>query len=408
MTLAKLWVIAYRDLGRNRRRSVLSMLGAALGLGLLIIMYGLVAGTIQSTLANAIRLRTGHVQVRAASYEEDKVSLLAGDLVDRPADWVARAMQVDGVESATPVLWAPAILNTADESLGLQIVGIDPTAPAQSALRDALVSGEFLTADDRGSVVLGRSLADDLAVGVGDKVNLAIVNADGKPDEGDFTVRGLFATGIPSYDESAVLMSLSKAQAFAGVRDRATAIVVRLTDENDAPRVAAALQAPGVATPTWRELNRVFIDGMKSAMGFYVILDGIVMLVVAVIIANTLLMAVFERIREMGILAALGMRRRQIIAMFLIEAAILGLAGVVVGIFLGLIGVAYLVTKGIFIGDMASAAGGLAMGTTMYGRFDPASIVWLSMWTLVIILLASLYPAWFASRLEPVDALHRH
>jgi ABC-type antimicrobial peptide transport system permease subunit len=134
-------------------------------------------------------------------------------------------------------------------------------------------------------------------------------------------------------------------------------------------------------------------------------MDAIVMLVVAVIIANTLLMAVFERIREMGILAALGMKGRQIMTMFLIEAGILGLAGIAVGVVLGLAGVAYLARVGIYAGDIASTVEGIAMSTTMYARFVPDTFAWLSLWTLVIILLASLYPAWFAARLEVAEAL---
>jgi ABC-type antimicrobial peptide transport system permease subunit len=140
-------------------------------------------------------------------------------------------------------------------------------------------------------------------------------------------------------------------------------------------------------------------------MSFYVILDFIVMLIVAVVIANTLLMAVFERIREMGILAALGMKGRQIMLMFLLEAATLGIAGILVGVVLGSAGVAYLATVGIYIGEIASSAGGMAVGSTIHAHFVPVTFASLAFWTLVVILLASLYPAWFAIRREPADAL---
>ncbi len=126
-------------------------------------------------------------------------------------------------------------------------------------------------------------------------------------------------------------MPLAKAQSFTLVGDRASAVMMLLHDEDDAEQVAAALAAPGLQTLTWRELNAFFLETMDTAMSFYMILDGIVMLIVAVIIANTLLMAVFERIREMGILAALGMKRRQVMQMMIFEASIIALAGVVVG-----------------------------------------------------------------------------
>jgi ABC-type antimicrobial peptide transport system permease subunit len=146
---------------------------------------------------------------------------------------------------------------------------------------------------------------------------------------------------------------------------------------------------------------------MDTAMGFYVLFDGIVILIVAVIIANTLLMAVFERIREVGILAALGMKKRQITVMFLFEALMLGMAGIVLGILLGSAGVAYLAKVGIYIGEeIASTAGSFALGATLHARFVPSSIASLSFWTLLIVLLAALYPAGFAARLQPVEALH--
>jgi ABC-type antimicrobial peptide transport system permease subunit len=145
---------------------------------------------------------------------------------------------------------------------------------------------------------------------------------------------------------------------------------------------------------------------MKTGMSFYVILDGIVMLIVAVIIANTLLMSVFERIREMGILSALGMKGRQLMAMFLLEAMILGLVGLAIGAVLGMGIVAYLATIGFPIGSAASAAGNsFALGTTMHARFVPGTFAGLAASMLGIILVASLYPAWYAARLEPVVAL---
>ena len=406
MAFGKLWVIGYRDLGRNRRRSFFSLIAVALGLALLIVFNGLVAGVMEDSLQNSIRFRTGHVQLRAASYQEEKVSLQWQDLLDDTDALTARAAALGEVAAAAPVLWARGILNTADDSAGLQINGIDVTSPLYAPIQAAMVAGEFLTAEDRGGILIGKRLADSLGVDVGQKVSLSIIDADGQPEEGIFTIRGLFSTGILSYDEGAAFMPLSKAQAFAGAGGRASAIVVLLHNQDDSARVAAALQSPGATALTWRDLNQLFVQTLETGMKFYLILDAIVMLVVAVIIANTLLMAVFERIREMGILAALGMKGRQIQLMLLMEASILGLAGIVVGIALGSAVVAYLSVFGIPLGEMASTVKNVAMGSAMYARFFPATIASLSLWTLVVILLASLYPAWFAAHLEPVEALH--
>jgi ABC-type antimicrobial peptide transport system permease subunit len=128
--------------------------------------------------------------------------------------------------------------------------------------------------------------------------------------------------------------------------------------------------------------------------------------VVAVVIANTLLMSVFERTREMGILAALGMKGRQIMAMFVLEAGTLGVIGIILGVILGSLGVYYLATVGWHIGELATmATSEVAYGETMYASFAWSDTITLSIASLVITLLASLYPAWFAARMEPIDAL---
>lgn len=406
MASGKLWIIAYRDLLRNRRRSLLTLLAVALGLALLMVFNGLIAGVWEDALQNSIRLRTGHVQLRSPSYQEKKLSLQWQDLLNNPDGLATRLNRMSEVKAATPVLWAGSILSAGDESVSLQVFGIDPASQFYNPIRESLVGGQFLTPDDRSGIMIGQPLAASLGVGVGQKVNLALVNADGKADEATFTIRGLFSTGIVSYDESAVFMPLGKAQAFAGTGDRASAIVVLLNRQDDTEKVAAAIQSQGVATLTWRDSNQFVLQTVETAMSFYVILDGIVMLIVAVIIANTLLMAVFERIREIGILAALGMKGRQIMEMFLFEALILGLAGIGVGFALGSVGVAYLSNVGIPLGASASAAGSnFAIGSTMYAHFVPGTFMWLSLWTLLFVLLASLYPARFAARQEPVDAL---
>ncbi|MCX7671670.1 MAG: ABC transporter permease [Anaerolineae bacterium] len=405
MAWNKLWVMAWRDLGRNRRRSLVTLIAVALGLALLMAVHGLVAGVVEDTMQNAIRLETGHVQIRVPSYEQEKASLEWKDLLENAAALAARAAALPEVKAAAPVLWAAAVLNTGDESSGVRIYGIDATSAVHEPVQRGLVAGEYLTPDDRNSILIGKHLADNLGLKTGDKASLVVIGGDGRPVEGVFAIRGIFATGVPAYDDTAVFMTLDKAQAFVNTPGRASAVVILLHRQNDADKVAAALRTPGTAVLTWRQLNEVFLQTMQAAMGFYVIMDLVVMLVVAVLIANTLLMAVFERIREMGILAALGMKGRHIMAMFLLEAATLGLIGIAVGVVLGSAGVAYLSQHGLYIGDMSSTASGMAVGTTMNARFDPPTFASLAFWTLIIVLLAALYPAWFAARQEPVDAL---
>ena len=406
MAWTKLWAIGYRDLGRNRRRSLFTMLAVALGLALLIVMNGFIAGILEDALQNSIRLQTGHVQLRAPSYEVEELSLQWQDLLDDAGALATQAQGIAGVQAAAPVLWARTILNTSNESVGLQLQGIDVNSALYAPIRAGLVAGDFPTPDDRSGILLGQRLADDLGLTVGDDVSLTVINADNQPEEAIFAIRGIFASGVAVYDEASVMMPLARAQTFARTGERASTVFVLLDDQKEAGRVAAALAGPTVKALTWEDLNAFFLETMGTAMSFYYILDGIVMLIVAVIVANTLLMAVFERIREMGILAALGMKGRQIMQMMLFEATILSLFGVMIGIGLGVTGVLLLTQNGMPLGDMATVVSTIALSNEMRARLVPETIFWLSVWTLLIALLASLYPAWFAARLEPVEALH--
>lgn len=406
MGLGKLWVIAVRDLGRNRRRSILTLLSIALGLALLMMLNGLVAGVIDDTIDNSVRYQTGHVQVRAAAYEPELLGLQPEVLLDGLEDRAARAAALPDVRAASPVLWVGGFVDTADESVGVQANGIQPESAVFDALRAAVTDGAFLSGDDREGIVVGGRLAENLGLAVGRRVSVSLLDATGTAHEGTFPIRGIATTGIGVYDERTVWMPLDTARAITGTGDRASAILVMLDDREDADRVAEALEGPDVVVSTWRDMNAILLGAMETAGVFYYILDAIVLLVVATIVVNTLLMSVFERVREVGILAALGLRRRQILTLFLLEGLLLGVAGVAVGLALGSLGVAWLATRGVYLGDISALAGGMAIGSTMYGRFVPGTFAALAVGTWLVVLLASLVPAWYASRLQPADALH--
>ena len=152
--LSKLWVLAYRDLGRNPRRTIMTMIAVALGLALLIVMNGYIAGVMDGVLQNGIRLKTGHLQIRASSYNETDLSLQGKDLLSEPALVAARASALADVQAATPVLWVGGVLATSSDAIGLQISGIEPASSLYDPIRTALVAGDFLTADDRSGILL--------------------------------------------------------------------------------------------------------------------------------------------------------------------------------------------------------------------------------------------------------------
>jgi len=183
------------------------------------------------------------------------------------------------------VLWASGILGTSDESVGVRVFGIDPLSVISKPYRDGIVAGEFLAPDDRGGLLIGRKLAKSLGLAAGQQVSLLVNTSDEQPDEAIFTIRGLYDTGIPVYDETTLFLPLAKAQAFTRAGDQASAILILLNRQEDADRVAPTLSAAGVEVLTWRDLNQVLLQAVEMSNGMlymiYMVAPGQVVLEVA-------------------------------------------------------------------------------------------------------------------------------
>jgi ABC-type lipoprotein release transport system permease subunit len=406
MALARFITIAYRDLARNKRRTGLTALAIGLGLVVTMAMSSMIDGMVANSLADNIRLSTGHLQIRNESYDVDKGSLLSKDLIKEPEMIASQVESLEGVQSAAPVLWIGGLMSTSQESLGIEVVGIDPDDVFHDPVRKGITAGEYLKNDDRGLILIGRMLAEEMDISVGRRVSLAINDANGVGQEGVFTVAGLVDTGFPSIDQNRVILPLAQAQSFSGVGNRASSIILTLDDREAAANVAAKLQSPEAQIVTWEELNALLLDSMEYGIYFYYILYAVIFLLVAVLVVNTLLMSVFERTREIGILAALGMNRRQILQLFLLQGVVQALIGIAIGLALGTGIVALMTYVGISIpAQTASMVQGMAVGTKMYGGFAWEQFAALALLLLVIVTLVSLYPARLASRMEPVEAL---
>jgi len=396
--------LAYRNVGRNKTRSLLSALAVGVGMALLLLMASVLEGEMQGALQNTIRLQSGHLQVRSASYEEAKISLKWEDLIENPGQVAEQVKSIPQVTVATPRLVASSILTVRDESKGVQILGIEPDSPANQPFREGMLSGEFIKADDREGILIGNILADKLGLKVNDKVNLLVTTSNGDVNEQLFTVRGIFTTRTPSYDENTIFMPLAKAQAITATENHASTIFVTLQDLNQADAVAQALKGSNYKILTWRDQNAFITQFEDFANAFFIILYLIVLGITATVVTNTLVMAVFERTREIGILSAIGMKGRSIMAQFLAEAALLATGGVIGGLIIGGAAVAYFTVYGIYIGDYGLT--GVLFEDHIYAHLTLQNTVTLAVLTYIITLVASLYPARLAARLEPVEALH--
>lgn len=402
--MAQAFKLAFRNLGRNKSRSLLSALAVSVGMALLLLMVSVLEGEMTGALQNTIRLQSGHLQIRPASFDEGKISLKWEDLIENPDQVAQQIKSLPQVTVATPRLIASSILTVREESKGVQILGIDPDSAANQPFRDGMLSGEFIKADDREGILIGNVLADKLQLKANDKVNLLVTTSNGDVNEQLFTVRGIFTTRTPGYDESTIFMPLAKAQAITATENHASTIFVLLQNSDQADAVAQALQSNNYKILTWREQN-VFITQFEDyANAFFIVLYLIVLGITATVVANTLVMAVFERTREIGILAAIGMKGRGIMAQFLAEAALLATGGVIGGLIIGGAAVAYFTVYGIYIGDYGIT--GILFEDHIYAHLTLGNTINLAIVTYIITLIASLYPASLAARMEPVEALH--
>jgi ABC-type lipoprotein release transport system permease subunit len=401
--MMQIFKMAFRDLGRNRRRTFFSALAVAIGLALLMLMASVINGEMGNAIQSSILLQSGHIQVRSFSFDENKSSLKWEDLVANPDEIAAKVAAFPQVKAATPRLFASGFLSTGDESTGVKICGIDPNSAANDPYRMGLLSGSFLTADDREGLLIGKPAADKLHLQVGDTVGLSVNTSNGDVQEQVFTVRGIYSTNTYAFDVSTILMPLAKAQAITQTENHASTIFILLKNETDTDSVAAALQGLNLDVLTWRDMNQLIVEFETMANSYIGFFYLIILAITASVIVNTLIMSVYEQTREIGILSAVGMRGSRILGLFLAESAFLAVGGVILGVFLGWGGVQLFNINGFYIGNMGLS--GFLVGDTIRAQLMLDDIVNLSVLTFIVTLLAGLYPAVTASRLEPVAAL---
>jgi ABC-type lipoprotein release transport system permease subunit len=395
--------MAYRDLIRNRRRTLFSALALAMGLALLLFMASFIAGEIEGSRDATIRLSSGHLQLRSKDYNQDRNSLVWDDLIENPDEMAAQITAMDAVEIATPRLFASGLVFVGNQSEGVRVMGIEPQSSANDPYRNGLIAGEFLQADDREGILIGKPLAEKYKLQVGDSITMLVNTSNGDVDEQQFEIRGVYTTGTSSLDKSVVLMPLSKTQAITQTENHASILFILLHDANQSDSVAQALITSKYDVKTWLQMNEMLtlIDDIYNS--YIYILYLIVLAITATVIINTLIMSVYERTQEIGILSAIGMKSREIMSLFFAESAFIAILGIIIGLFIGGIFVAYTVKHGFYFGDIGAT--GMILGDVIYAKFNIRDAIAITGISFLVTLLAGIYPAFMAAHMEPVDAL---
>lgn len=400
--MLRLLPIAIRNLARNRRRTALTLAALALGITAVVGVRGFLNGLQDSLILGVIEGGEGALQVHAKGFMRSLEAAPLSPDIEHPEALLEKIEAVEGVRAAVPRIPFAGMLNVGEDSPFARIVGTDPVRERRVSPRrdDAIVEGRWLKGE--GDLLLGMELADALGARPGQKVALLTNDRDGVMNAIEATLRGRVAAGTQGEKKLAVI-PLHKAQELLRMEGRVTEIAVAVEDVDEVDEVKARLEralGAGFEVHTWRELAPFAEDarGMQDrALAFVV---GIFLFIILMGVANTLLMNVMERVREIGTMLAVGARRRQVLALFVAEGATLGALGAVVGCALGAAVVSGLGQVGVRL-----TTPGASVPQLIVPHITAPFLVGMVVLGTVGAALFALWPAYKASRLRPVEAL---
>jgi len=408
--LPLLMKIAVRGIGRNPHRSALTVAASAFGVAGFVLVTGVADGYLVQLVENSTGYVTGHLQVQHPRF---RIEMDPSNVVGDSEALLAKLRVQPSVAAAAARVQTMALATSAGQSQNFMLSGIAPAAErGVTFMHRAVRSGRMIEEGGDRDIVLGDRLAGKLGLRLGEKVVVMAQAADGSVGSGAFRVVGLFDTGSDSFDATLGFVTLKAAQSMLGLDGKVSTIAIRLRKPDQLLQardaVQALLPAGAAVAVTWRSLLPEvdqMIEYLRLVLG---LVTGIVLAVVAIGVMNTLLMSVMERTRELGIMMALGTRPRAIVMLVVYESLVLALVGIVAGLAAGFPLVEYLRVDGL---DLSGYAKGLQSipGLTgiIYPAFVPASLLRPLLLLLALSLLAALYPAWRAARLQPVTAI-RH
>lgn len=401
--------MAWRNMWRNWRRTLIASVAIVLGMILLIFMDAMIRGSDQSIYANAVRLYGGNVQVHAPGFRDKSTRLPLLPLED--ADVVmAKVNDKPNVVNVSRRINTGGMVSNREGSYPVSITAIQPESEASvSLIAENIGEGRFLTGDDGDSILIGQEMANLLDVGVGDRITLVGKRKDESMRERSMTIVGIFNLGLGDAEKGLVYINLPVAQTLYNLRDQETEVAITLEQIGQEEALISSLE-PELANyevDSFYDLRPEIGEVLAQKSTFTTALGFIVLLMASIGILNLMLMAVYERTREMGVLAALGMKGRQLMALFLLEGMFIGLIGAIIGCIASWLLVTAVAQVGIDY-SFAQGTGDITalMGDRLYPSIPIINIVYYGIAVVVIAALASLIPAWQAARNEPAEALH--
>ncbi len=400
--------MAWRNIWRNPRRTIVIMTAVIIGVWAMIFLGALMRGISDQMVRNGIMTLTGHVQVHHAGFRKDPViensidkpevvEAALSKILPRDARWTTR-VRVD------------AIASNARHSGGVTLVGIDPEQEAGiSFIRQAITEGTYLKAGDKYGIIVGEALADKFDTKLGRKLVLMSQDTNGDIASRAFRITGIFKAEMETTEKQFVFVTITAARKMLKLGNQISEVSILLADYKNADRVADDLRGvlPSVSydVQTWQELLPFVTAVLKMYDWFIYLWFLVIFIAMGFGIVNTILMAVFERIREFGLLKALGMKPWWIVKEILTESFFLLILGMVAGNALGFLSVFALADTGIDLSALSEGMEFAGMSRVIYPVIAIKDIVAANLVVLILGLLVSAYPAIKAARFTPVKAM---
>ena len=400
-------LLGWRNIWRHPRRSILTFLAIILGLMLFTLTRAIQLGTYEKIIEKAVRTHTGYIQIHANGYMENQ-SLEY--LISSKEHIHAILEQDPEVSLITERINSEALIASDEGTTGTSVIGVDPAKEFKvTTLGAKIKEGTLLKGE--GDVIIGERMAKNLKVSVGSEVILIANGADGSLGADRFTVSGIFRTGVAEFDRSVVMIGIQDADLLYSMSGAVTEMVIHLNDfsqvEERTLQLKKMLFSEDVEVHSWKELLPEMVQTITlDNIGGLIMLWFFFIIVVAVIL-NTILITTLERVKEFGIMMALGLKPSRIFFMISFEAAILVLIGTLIGIALSWTAGSYLEAHPFGLGETVSQMQEeMGFSPLIYTRMSAGLLLSWGSALFVASMVVALYPAFKVARLSPLKAMH--
>jgi len=403
--------IAWRNLWRNKRRSLVVISSISLGIFAMVLSMGLMNGMNRQMVENTISTSLGHIAVHRKGFQD--TMKLEYHFLPSP-EIIAAVGKEERVKAWAPRVKSQCMLRSSEASRGVMIVGIDPerekklTKIYEYTEKDN--GSAFLAGPGDEAILISKSLAKRLDLLVGDRLVLLIQDREKEIVGVGMTVKGLFETPVDSFDKFVAFTGLENLQKISGLGKNVSEINILLHDKEDVDRVKAGIMKSlgdnTLEVLTWKDMAPSLVSAVRLFDSMMYIFFAIVFITVIFSVANTLIMAIMERFHEIGVMKSIGTRPAWIFSMVMMEAVSLAFVGLAAGLALGGAVTALLSMTGIDFSFYMESARTWGTGSVIYPAIKAMDIFMAMAIVLATAVIAALYPALKAARIKPLEALH--